>query len=96
MPLNDAKFTQMVINYWLDHVMGSHIFLPLKDNPNIEISEDIFKALEPHFGKDASFVSALVQLYVKGKFIMTQNRDLNLENQQLKDKLEKIEQILKV
>ena len=63
---------------------------------------EIFQALEPHFGEKSSFVLALLQLYFQGKFVLQESKVLSLnlnkmtsENQNLKNKLATIEQILK-
>ena len=101
-PLNDRNLTVLALTFWINHVMASYVLPFIQKTINPEISDEIFKALEPHFGEKSSFVLALLNLYFQGKFVMQENKVLSInlnkmipENQNLKNKLATIEQILK-
>lgn len=86
-PLNDKKFTQMVLTFWISDVLRGYV-LPFMKN-DAETFEEILKALEPRFGKNSAFVLTLIQLYFQERLIRRENRIL-------KNKLESIREILKV
>ena len=101
-PLNDKNFTRLAVTSWINHVMAGYILPFIQKTINLEMSDEIFKALELHFGEKSLFVFAILQLYFQGKFVMQENKVLSInlnkmipENQNLKNKLATIEQILK-
>ena len=85
LPLNDKKFTRMVLNYWISDVIRGYILPYIKGGAEIE--EEILKALEPLFGKNSSFVLTILQLYCQERFVMR-------ENKILKEKLENVKKII--
>lgn len=95
LPLNDFAFTQMVLNYWTNHVIGSYI-LPFINNQSTDVLIKMFEALTPYFEKNSSFVMTLLQLYIQMRLM---NVTVNEENRKLKIELEniqkKIEQVTK-
>ena len=100
-PLNDKNFTRLAITFWINHVMASYV-LPFIKLGGGAAEREIFQSLEPHFGEKSSFVLALLQLYFQGKFVLQESKVLSLnlnkmtsENQNLKNKLATIEQIIK-
>ena len=102
--LNDENFTQMVLQYWTGHVINSYI-VPFLQNGGGQMASgrEIFNALEPHFKENSSFVLTLLQLYSILRVRDVENQKLGFnfnqamqENIILKDKLQKIQEVLKV
>lgn len=96
-PLNDFEFEQKIKMYWTSHVMGSYL-MPFVTNQNTGVFQEIFTALESRFGKESSFVVALLQMYSQMRLINVKNKTLktNLElaqaeNKKLKTALENIQ-----
>ena len=87
-PLNDPKFTQIILMYWINHVMNNYIF-PFISEGGTEFITEILKALEPRLGKNSTFVLTLMQLYFQNRLVLQ-------ENKILKNKLENIREIAKV
>lgn len=104
-PLNDENFTRIVLQYWTGHVINSYIvpFLQSGGGGQMASEREIFNALEPRFKENSSFMFTLLQLYSILRVRDVENRKLEFnfnqviqENKILKDKLQKIEQIIKV
>ncbi len=96
-PLNDFEFEQKIKIYWASHVMGSYL-IPFVTSKGSGVFQEIFTALESKFGKESSFLTALLQMYSQMRLINAKNKNLkaNLElaqaeNKKLKSALENIQ-----
>jgi glycosyltransferase involved in cell wall biosynthesis len=92
--LNDFEFTQKILNYWTNHVIGSYIFPFVRDNKS-EIVSEMSNALQTIFEKNSSFVLTLLQIYSQFRLTNAINRNIQAklaaENKKLKTALENIQ-----